>query len=296
MDTLQKSMDAWLSEELPRTLVVDLLDKKLRAERIRLSKRKLKQLADKILEEKLDSFELDEDLNGRTKKKLTIEFTDADAEQFGHDFEKVLDRLPAIIRDLVEKTSQSLLVALEQKWAKESRAQRRDIDGFRKHLQERWGVGLDKLRLLITIAREYGSEINKSLGAVGGGDTPKTFEILMKLHARSCQIAEEVVCLLSAGFADGAMARWRTLHEIAAVSDLMRRYGEELAERYEQHQVVKSYKAAKLYQNHQQHLGQEPISDVTMKRLEANYNALKARYGREFTTDQGWAAKHLGKS
>ena len=36
------------------------------------------------------------------------------------------------------------------------------------------------------------------------------------------------------------MARRLTLHEIAAVGCLIRRHGDELAERYEQHQIVES--------------------------------------------------------
>ena len=41
------------------------------------------------------------------------------------------------------------------------------------------------------------------------------------------------------------MARRLTLHEIAAVGCLIRRHGDELAERYEQHQIVESRKAAR---------------------------------------------------
>ena len=47
---------------------------------------------------------------------------------------------------------------------------------------------------------------------------PFTVEVQTRLHARACQIAREVLTLLYAGFAEGAMARWRALHELAVLS------------------------------------------------------------------------------
>ena len=108
--------------------------------------------------------------------------------------------------------------------------------------------------MLTTIAREYGREVKRPAEGADIRNTTKSFEILFSLHGRACQVAEEVVCLLSNGFADGAMARWRTLHEIAAVGCLIRDHGDELAERYEQHQVIEAWKAALQYQRHRKRL------------------------------------------
>jgi len=103
------------------------------------------------------------------------------------------------------------------------------------------------------------------------------------------------VCLLNNGFADGAMARWRTLHEIAAVSSLIRRHGDELAERYEHHQIVESRKAALQYERYQKRLRQRPLSEKTLKKIEADYASALETYGADFGNPQGWGAKHLGK-
>src|SRR5262249_50921986 len=45
------------------------------------------------------------------------------------------------------------------------------------------------------------------------------FEALVRLHARSCLVAEEVCWLMEGGFASGAHSRWRTLHELVTVSN-----------------------------------------------------------------------------
>src|SRR5665213_125041 len=194
VDTLQKTMNRWL-EELPRLFLADLLDQKLRAQGIKLSKLKRGELADKILKEKLNAFDFDHGRKSGAKRNITIEFTDTDSELMEKKFRQFMDRLPALIDSLTENTSQSILSTLKRRWPSESRAQRHDLDGFRKRLQQRWGVGLEKLRMLITIAREYGSDIGNAVETTGGGNASKTFEILFKLHARSCQIAEEIVCL-----------------------------------------------------------------------------------------------------
>jgi hypothetical protein len=294
METLQKTMNTWL-EELPRLLLADLLNQKLSAQGIKLSKRKRGELADKILNGRLNTFDFDDGRKGDGKRIMTIEFTEIDSELMETKFKKFTERLPDLIDDLTEKTSQSILSTLKGRWPSESRAQRRDLDGFRKRLQERWGDGLEQLRMLITIAREYGYELNKAGRRAGSGNSPKTFEILIRLHARSCQIAEEIACLLSNGFADGAMARWRTLHEIAAVGCLIRRHGEELAERYEHHQIVESRKAALQYKQYQKRLRQKPLSKKALKEIEADYVSALKTYGTDFRDPQGWAAKHLGK-
>ncbi|WP_271518459.1 DUF5677 domain-containing protein [Bradyrhizobium sp. CCBAU 53380] len=123
---------------------------------------------------------------------------------------------------------------------------------------------------------------------------PLSLDVLIRLHARACQIAEEIVCLLEGGFADGAMARWRTLHEIAAVSSLIREHGDELAERYIEHDGIETARAARQYQKYHERLGLEAIAADEIQEIEARAKALKVKYGKEFGSSNGWAAKHIG--
>ncbi len=163
MDTLQKAMNRWL-EELPHLLVADLLDDKLRAQGVKLSKRKRGELADKILNEQLEAFDFDDGRKVSGKRNITIQFTETDSEFIEKKFMKFMEHLPALIDHLMGKASQSVLSTLKRRWPSESQVRRRDLNGFRKRLQERWGDGLEKLCMLITIAREYGSELNKDAG------------------------------------------------------------------------------------------------------------------------------------
>ena len=118
-------------------------------------------------------------------------------------------------------------------------------------------------------------------------------EVLTRLHARSCQICDEVLTLLGAGLADGAMARWRTLHEVSVVALFIQQHGEELATRYVEHEIVEAFRAAREYHERQDQLGYEPITDEELGRLKLNYEAVLRKYGDPFATQYGWAAHHL---
>ena len=119
-------------------------------------------------------------------------------------------------------------------------------------------------------------------------------EVITRSHVRSCLITEEIVCLLTAGFADGAMARWRTMHEIAVTASFIAANGEDLAERYILHQVVESKRGADEHEKHRKRLGTRPLRESERKKLDASFAALIARFGPKFVTPYGWAAHHLG--
>ncbi len=74
------------------------------------------------------------------------------------------------------------------------------------------------------------------------------FFVLTRSHARACQIAREILTLIKNGYADGAMARWRALHEISVISSFIAKHGNEVAEKYLLHSNIESNKAAVLYQ------------------------------------------------
>jgi hypothetical protein len=150
--------------------------------------------------------------------------------------------------------------------------------------------------MLTTIAREFGDGFNKDGCAADGGSNPLAFDVLTRLHARACQVAGEIICLLANGFADGAMARWRTMHEISAVGYLIGEHGDALADRYVAHQIVESRGAALQYRKYQQRLGQEPITDAELNKIETAYQAALQEYGAEFGEQFGWAAGYVGKT
>jgi hypothetical protein len=177
------------------------------------------------------------------------------------------------------------------------RSQRRYRSGFESRLRRVWGHALDLLEAQTAIAFEAGESFNSRYRPEAAANQDHTFEVLVRLHARGCQIGSEVLALLTSGFADGAHARWRTLHELAVVAYFIKeRADDQLAERYLLHSKVESLRAAVLLQKHHEALGEDSISEDVLHRMQDTVDRLCVRFGVDFRSTYGWAARSLGKS
>jgi hypothetical protein len=113
---------------------------------------------------------------------------------------------------------------------------------------------------------------------------------LYRLLARACQVASEIVVLLESGFAAGALARWRSLHEIDVVCALLIDGGEPRATRYLEHRAVLQWKLAKEHNQHCKALRMRPISAKRFARAQKLKDDLLAKYGTHFAKDYGWVS------
>lgn len=294
MKSLQQAVNDVLEKQWPLKICAEVIDEKLRSQGIKLPKRKLNELARRILEGNAESINTEGASEGE-QPPIQICFTEDDGRKAEEKMAQLSESLPGFIGEMTVRGTEIMLASMKRRWPKESRAQKRDMDRFRQNLNARWGLGLEQLKMLCTISHELGSGINGVLRPKGGGERPQTFDLLIRLHARACQITEEVVCLLSNGFADGAMARWRTVHEIAAVACLLDEHGEDLAERYRVHEIVEGRKAARQYKRFEAQLGVVPMDDETIEEIENGYKAAIGKFGAAFGNNYGWAAVVLGK-
>jgi len=286
---LQKALDDTLGE-MPRRAFAGFLKGKLQGQGVNLSEADLAILAQHALDSSSDSVTIDEQ---ETDKKIIILFTEEDQDEFQRRLDDLSETVPALAEGFIENNATEILESLKQQWPSVAQEQREIIGGFEQRLNDRWGRGIEGLRMLAMIASEFGDNIAEGI------DRPALvahrLAVLRLLHARSCQVTQETIALLSGGFADGAMARWRTLHEIAAVALVIGNHGEDLAERYLAHEVVEVRKAALQYQTHASRLGQQRLNDAEMRHIEKQYQSVIAKYGPDFKGSQGWAAATLGK-
>jgi len=261
MRTLQDAIEG-VVQGLPEQALAVLIEKKLAAQGVKLSTRQRKLLTKQIMQGGNDTYRL-QTWKWWDSRHLTLEFTPQDIEQIEQKFTGVIENLlPDLIRAATEEMSRDVLADLKRKWRAESRLQRRELAGFRKRLYDRWKLPLEGLRMLLTMSRELGDSVNQEIRQSPDASSRRhLIEVLTRSHARACQIVEEIVCLLEGGFSDGAMARWRTLHEVAVVASFVAAHGEDLAERYVLHQAVESKRASDDYQSCQPRLGYEPLAE-----------------------------------
>lgn len=204
--------------------------------------------------------------------------------------------LPKVIDKTVREAAKGTLRDLKKKWPEVDDWHENAMALFRYNLDTRWGKALDRLRFLLAASREIGEERYKRHRRLKRHKQPVLWDVLFRLHARACQVTEEIILLLESGFADGAMARWRTLHEISVVATVLVDHGEEIAKRYVAHEVVEAKSAMDEYERAWIPLRYPPVSDRRKKHLLASYKEVIDAFGKPFGSTYGWAAHHLKRS
>lgn len=204
------------------------------------------------------------------------------------------EELERLIQHALEVSLPSMTTAvadsLKARSAETLEEHRALADGFQARLRETWGCALDGLEILLIGAREAGGICNEAYRQEAVEDGDLTFDVLTRLHARACLVCSEIIALLKSGFASGANARWRTLHEIAVVAFFIREHGNELAERYLAHEGIESYKGMRQYMERHDQLGYEPFSKEEIEEMQQVRDGLIDRYGPAFKGQYGWAS------
>jgi hypothetical protein len=206
----------------------------------------------------------------------------------------VLRRTPGIVTIAAEITTRRIarpyLRSVRSEWLMSLPEKRRTAEGFERRTGRRWKRPFALLELQIDIAREAGSAMNRLLRAEAPRKDRQFVDEMTRLHARGCQVATEILALLQKGFADGAFARWRSLHEITVVSTFIGKYAREMARRYLDHETIESVRAATGYAEVAARLGHSPMDPADIASLENERAKLLRKYGDSFGAEYGWAA------
>jgi uncharacterized protein DUF5677 len=193
-----------------------------------------------------------------------------------------------------EEGADALLINLKQSaptMLAEHAALRAD---FEVRLRERWGTALDLYETNLVIAQEAGDHFHAQHEERAARDVDLVFWVLVRLHARACQTASEILALLSGGYATAAMSRWRAMHEVAVVMSLIRQHGQPLARRYLHHEAIEAAKAVEEYQTYHARLGYEPYGPTDIAQIVARRDAVLKQYGPDFGGTYGWAEPAIG--
>lgn len=164
---------------------------------------------------------------------------------------------------------------------------------FKKNILKRWISALDELEFFIIYNQEYAARVASSYRLKNNQNIK--FETLLRLNARACQISFEVLELLKSGFADGAIARWRTLYEVSVISNFLSNNPEELCQQYLDYYHIENYSELIEYTNNCFKLGYEPFTKEDISVAEKVINDLKQKYGNDFSKNYGWLTGFLPK-
>jgi hypothetical protein len=221
-------------------------------------------------------------------KKVEIEFK-------GDEFNEVLSQVPDVIEDTIARFAEGTLRDLKKTLPTRVAAIKHHRQAFEDRVWNRWRKPFELFHLYLAVTNEAAAGFNKYHRTRASKKNDLVFEVLMRLQARGCQIALEILTLLEAGLADGAHARWRSLHEVTCVAMFVKEYGQNVANKYLLHDLVQAHRSAKRYQEWNSALGHRPLSKKTISTLERNFQIAKKKFGPSFGNEYGWAATELGK-
>lgn len=304
MDTLQKIYEKEVMKQFDYPIVATkIVKRQLEKKGVILTESQLRGLEEKFKINNDDSLHFDLDLSDEQNKLLGIkdeENTDIDLGDPKQELEEIYQEfnknLESTLPEIINEMASPILSDLRKNAPSMLKARRKDLHEFENRLKKDWKKPFALFEMFLEIALEAGNEFNNEFRKDETEKENYIFEVLTRLHARACQVASEVIVLLKSGFADGAHARWRSLHEIAVVGSFIKMYGNDIAERYLLHEVIESYKAPNLYQKHHELLGDEPISQDEYDSIKTLREKLITRFGDSYKNNYGWASSVLNKN
>ena len=148
--------------------------------------------------------------------------------------------------------------------------------------------------MLLTSAREINGNFHNKLLRSKARTGLVRRHVLMLLHMRACQTTMEIISLLENGLADGAFARWRTLYELGVVASLIDTHGDDIAQRYLDHDCVAMKRSLENVLQHDHSTSVPSIPKRIQREIDRDYDEVVSRYGKSFKSNYGWTSHHLG--
>jgi hypothetical protein len=208
------------------------------------------------------------------------------------DISEIIEK--AVIKEL-PKYADIVLNNLKLKSYQILKEKRKFRKNFEKRLFTRWMEPINLFEMFINISFEAGASFNDHYRREAVKNNDLIFDILTSMHARGCQISFEILELIKSGFAEGALARWRSLHEIAVISLFIKENGQKVAERFLHYELIETYREVKKYKEHCKELGLDPLPDDEFNKIKNNVKILCEQYGDGFERSYGWASEIIQK-
>lgn len=125
---------------------------------------------------------------------------------------------PEIAANAMEAAADHLIEQFIDEYHSALRTEQFCREGFEHRLHAKWYTALGFLEFFILLNQNLGRARNHYYRETAAENDDYVFDALTRLHARGCQVSREILTLLKSGYADGADARWRSLHELATTA------------------------------------------------------------------------------
>lgn len=194
-----------------------------------------------------------------------------------------------LFSEFVETISSSLFSDLKKSAPAMLKSERKNAKQFQNRNFKRWRSAFDQADMIYRSAEEMGDNFRRAFGSEAMEQNNYKFDALSRIHGKALLVFSEAIQLLRGGFPDGALSRWRTLHELLVVAAVLSRSDNEISLRYIAHFVFEQLRAAKLYNKHAEAANLKPIPSVEIEAIEARKVEFQERFGSCMNSAYGWA-------
>ncbi|MCU4668581.1 DUF5677 domain-containing protein [Bacillus paralicheniformis] len=171
-----------------------------------------------------------------------------------------------------------------------------DENDFKSRLHETWREAFLLLQGIIKVSEEESCKMLDNFHMEEHSEKRNlVLRVLFKLHSKSIQASKEILSLLKGGYSDGAMARWRSLHEFNIIfRALIYNYKDidftyNLIKRFLDYSEIERIKELHTYKKATELLQLPPLSKDDEKRANLKKEEILKKYGRSFEKPNMWA-------
>lgn len=211
------------------------------------------------------------------------------------DLEKLVDAIPEKLTEMLSQLPDQVLASIKITAEQGLEERRMNHAEFVARNVARWKEGFDALELLLEIATEAGDSFSTRHRPDAAQRGDLTFDVVVRLHAKGCLISKEILALLKNGFADGAHARWRALHEISVTAMFLAKHGEAATQSYVDFEFVEAYRGASQHNRYASRINSPAFTVVEMANIKEQFDLMVEKHGDEFGKPYGWARKFIPK-
>ncbi|WP_027258557.1 DUF5677 domain-containing protein [Leisingera aquimarina] len=290
MDRMMRMLETEI-EKIPHNFLRFTLTSKLAEKGI-----KDKTTIDAIVEHILSGGDGEHEWDDGSEEEVIIEFTDQDSEETHKKMNDFLEEsLPKIIQKSIDDCVNNSLRSYRQTAEKTLHKVRNEAKGFESRTFKRWKSAFDHLEMMWHIAQELGEAHSKDFDSKNLEDTHIVMAAISEIFPKALIVTREIICLLKGGYPDGALARWRSLHELTVSAMYILEEGKEPALNYMLSVHFSARRAAHQLNEHAERARMEPFSDEMLRTFDSHCAEAEKQLDRKIDRDKNgeWPAINL---
>lgn len=215
-------------KEIPQNFIRRTLEKKLKEKGV-VDDRATKEMVEHILSGHDTCLEWGDG----TEEEVKFEFTPQDEHEILEEMNNFLNGgLDGAVREAVDDCVMSSLQEYRKISEEALDVIRNREKDFEERTFERWKPALDHLEMMWHISQELGEAHSREFDADQAAETHAIMSALAAIFPKALIVTREIICLLKGGYPDGALARWRSLHELTVSAMYISKEGQEAALNY----------------------------------------------------------------